>query len=401
MQRFGWGTEVLMAEGAVLSSVQVDQISLSETIISDELLTRPIRAANICAENSALESLAIDLPAGKDMVLKRLARLAIELCGAGSAGVSVLEEGNDGEWLFRWQALAGVIESYEGGSTPRHWSPCGTCLDAGVPVLYSYPARHFTYFRELATPIVEGLVIPMFANRKAGATIWIVSHTEDRRFDAEDVRVMTTLGNFASRALSLTNTGISLKDQPGHGRLGDREEIWRDYVFRIAQGDHAALTALFNETSPLVFATAMRIVAFRADAEEITGDVYAKLWRIARCYESHRGSVVGWLRTISRNLSFDHLRSRATRARHEVALSSECGSHLDLESHLITGQADTRILAALEALPFAQRQAIELVYYAGLTSLEIAEELKCPVGTVKTRLRLALQKLRRILAATV
>jgi hypothetical protein len=113
-----------------------------------------------------------------------------------------------------------MVESFEGGSTPRHWSPCGTCLDAGVPVLYSYPERHFTYLQEVATPIVEALVIPMFANPTGGATIWIVSHSETR-FDAEDVRVMTTLGNFASRAVSIPNADGSLQEQSGHDLRGD------------------------------------------------------------------------------------------------------------------------------------------------------------------------------------
>lgn len=309
---------------------------------------------------------------------------------------------NSGEWLFRWQALAGVIEPYEGGSTPRNWSPCGTCLDVGVPVLYSYPARHFSYFRPLAVPIVEGLVIPRYADRNAGATIWIVSHEEDRRFDAEDVRVMTTLGNFASRALSLAHAGGFYQDEPDSGSPFYREGIWTGYVQRVANGDHAALTALFNETSPLVFATALRVVGFRADAEEITADVYARLWRIARCYDSHRGGVVGWLRTITRNLSFDFLRSQAMRGRHEVALSfepCEYGGRLDVDAQLIAGQANTRMRTALEALPFEQRQAIELAYFVGLTFPEIAEEVGRPVGTIKTRIRLGLQKLRCILAA--
>jgi RNA polymerase sigma factor (sigma-70 family) len=391
-----------LPESTICSPIGVDQVPLSETIISDELLIRPIRAANTAAENSALQSLAAALPDGKNVALKRLANLAIELCGAGSAGVSVLEEGDGGEWVFRWQALAGVIEPYEGGTTPRNWSPCGTCLDAGVPVLYSYPARHFSYFRPLAVPIVEGLVIPMYADRNGGATIWIVSHEEDRRFDAEDVRIMTTLGNFATRALSLAPSGDSYRGEPNRDPALDRESIWSGYVQRVANGDHAGLTALFNETSPLVFATALRVVGFRADAEEITADVYARLWRIARSYDCHRGGVVGWLRTIARNLSFDFLRSRALRARHEVALSSqpcEYGGRLDLEGQLIAGQANTRVRTALEALPFEQRQAIELAYFVGLTSPEIAGEVGRPVGTVKTRIRLGLQKLRCILAA--
>lgn len=397
------GNRVLtLPESAIRPSIDIDQAPLSETIISSELLTRPVRAANSAAENSALQSLAEALPNGKNVALKRLANLGIELCGAGSAGISVLEEEEGGERLFRWRALAGVIEPYEGGSTPRNWSPCGTCLDAGVPVLYSYPERHFSYLRPLAVPIVEALVIPMFACGNADATIWIVSHKESRRFDAEDVRVMAVLGNFASRALSFPCSSGRYRGVPDSGRMPDRECIWSAYIQRVAKGDHSALTDLFNETSPLVFATALRVVGFRADAEEITADVYARLWRIARSYDSGRGGVVGWLRTIARNLSFDLLRSRAMRVRHEVALSLESceyGDRLDLERQLIAGQANKRVRMALEALPSEQRQAIELAYFAGLKYAEIAEEVGRPIGTVKTRIRLGLQKLRLILAA--
>lgn len=387
-----------MSESTVTSTVDIPPVSLSDIIISDELLRRPLRMANTAGENSALQSLAAALAEGTDSVLQRLAGLAVDLCRAGSAGVSVLEEGDGGEWLFRWRVLAGVFEPFQGGSTPRHWSPCGTCMDAGIPVLFSHPERYFTYFQEVKTPLVEGLVIPMYTDGNGGATIWILSHTENRRFDAEDVRIMTTLGNFASRALSLAPAAGSLQDEPSHELRSYREHIWSGYVQRISNGDHAALTSLFNETSPLVFATALRVLGFRADAEEITGDVYARLWRIAHCYDCHRGSVVGWLRTIARNLSFDRLRSQAMRSRREVALSSEYASGFDLETQLIAGQANTRIRAALEALPFEQRRAIELAYFAGLTAAEVAAEVGRPIGTVKTRIRLALQKLRRILA---
>lgn len=97
--------------------------------------------------------------------------------------------------------MAGALKHYKGGSTPRDWSPRGECLNAGTAMLYSRPARYFTYFQKLAIPIVEGLVIPMYAAGLAVGTIWIVSHDEQRGFNAEDVRVMTSLGNFAAHAL--------------------------------------------------------------------------------------------------------------------------------------------------------------------------------------------------------
>jgi RNA polymerase sigma-70 factor (ECF subfamily) len=207
----------------------------------------------------------------------------------------------------------------------------------------------------------------------------------------------------ATRALSLGSGGIAFNQsyagQPVQFRsAAGRESMWGAYVRQVAHGDHSGLTALFRETSPLVFATAVRILSFRPDAEEITADVYAKIWRVARSYDEQRGSVASWLRTITRSLAFDRLRASALRTRCEVALSLNYCSATDLEGDLIAGQARERVVAALQALPYEQSRAIELAYFSGLTCPEIAKRIGEPVGTVKTRIRLGLIKLRRLLA---
>jgi len=334
-------------------------------------------------------------------VLKRLATLAIELCGAGTGGVSVIEEGENGEQIFRWQALAGELDAHEGGQTPRDWSPCGECLKTGKVMLYSYPARYFTYFQEIDTPIVEGLVVPMYADNVPVGTIWIVSHTEHVKFDAEDARVMTSLGSFAAAALKLAEASAASAE---NGKLheapvrGGRELVWKEYVRRVAHKDHSALSALLNETSPLVFATALRVLSFRADAEEVTTDVYHRIWRTAETYDPQRGSVDAWLVSIARSRAIDRLRARAARDRSETALSIECSSGIDPESNAAASQTRTHLLQALHALPVQQRRAIELAYFSGLTMTEIAGQLGHPIGSVKTRIRMGLIKLRRLLA---
>ena len=123
----------------------------------------------------------------------------MELCDAGTGGISMLETDPDGRVFFRWEALAGQLDSHAGGATPREWSPCGECLRAGTAMLYSYPGRFFTYFEDAHANIVEGLVIPMYADGLSTGTIWIVSHDAERKFDAEDVRVMTSLGILSLR----------------------------------------------------------------------------------------------------------------------------------------------------------------------------------------------------------
>ncbi len=344
-----------------------------------------------------MQALAGLIAEGERAVFRKLASLAIELCGAGSAGVSVAENPGQADAIFRWKALAGVVAPFEGGQTPRNWSPCGACLDRGQATLYSYPERHFTYLQALGVPIVEGLVVPMLGHGKDGSTIWIVSHRESDRFDAEDVRVMTGLGSFAARALALAASSVpTLAISP----VSQRESVWQDYVLRVARAEPSALTALFNETSPLVFASALRIVGLPADAEEVTADVYARIWSTAGSYNPARGGVGGWLRTIARSMAFDRLRSSALRVRHEVTLRSDYSGATDIEDDLIAGQCRERVRAALRALPDPQRHALELAYLSGFTCREIAATLDEPVGTVKTRLRLGLIKLRRLLAAT-
>src|SRR5262249_16437174 len=144
------------------------------------------------------------------------------------------------------------------------------------------------------------------------------------------------------------------------------------YVDQVARGLHSALTALYRETSPLVFATALRIVGYRADAEEITADVYARVWKTARNFDGRRGRVTSWLRAIARGLAFDKLRSSAVRARCEVGLSANHSSAIDLEQDLIDIQVWERVLAAISALPPEQRRVVELTYLAGLTCPQIA-----------------------------
>jgi PAS domain-containing protein len=169
-----------------------------DLLITEALTQRPRRSQDLPAEVQAMHELAQQVATRSARVLDRLAELAVKLCDAGSAGVSLLEESPAGETAFRWVALAGALESYVGGSTPRDHSPCGICLDRNEPVLLSRPSRVFEYFNEATPRIVEGLLLPLHdeAGRPFG-TIWIVSHEEGRGFDAGTVETMTRLASFA------------------------------------------------------------------------------------------------------------------------------------------------------------------------------------------------------------
>lgn len=182
---------------------QPPRVTLNNIVITEELSGRSPRPPNWQAQAQAMQPLARQMAQGSQSLLQTLADIALELCQAGTAGVSLLETTPDGEEIFRWVVLAGTLAHHVGGSTPRNFSPCGVCLEYGTPVLFSHPERYFTYFQEANTPIVEGLVLPLIADNHALGTIWIMSHDSRRHFDAEDVRVMTSLADFTAAALLL------------------------------------------------------------------------------------------------------------------------------------------------------------------------------------------------------
>ncbi len=181
-----------------------------------------------------------------------------------------------------------------------------------------------------------------------------------------------------------------------------REAAWRDYVRRCAMEESAALASLYDESSPVVFAVAVRMVGNEADAEEVTLDTYTQLWRTAAGYDPERGSVSAWLVTIVRSRAIDKLRARKTRTQLEEPLkggSEPRATGASPEQDSILSQRRSRVLAALNQLPPDQRRALELAYFSGLPHSELAGRLGKPLGTVKTRIRLGIIKMRELLGA--
>ncbi|HEY9859806.1 MAG TPA: PAS domain-containing protein, partial [Candidatus Obscuribacterales bacterium] len=177
-------------------------ITEADVLITEVLASRPARPPNFAAENQALRTLAQHLTDDPQSLLKTLVRLALDLCQADTVGVSFLETAPDGTSFFRWVAIAGGVEHWEQSTTPSNFSPCGTTLACNQPQLYSYPERFFTYLSHPQFPIVEGLLIPLQVSDRPLGTLWIVSHTETRRFDVEDQRLMISLGGFTAAALN-------------------------------------------------------------------------------------------------------------------------------------------------------------------------------------------------------
>lgn len=179
----------------------------------------------------------------------------------------------------------------------------------------------------------------------------------------------------------------------------------RTLVEQMAGGDERAAGLLYDRHGAVLFALARRIVREPADAEEVVMEAFAQAWRDAARFEPGRGSVAGWLVTIVRSRALDHVRARGRRWRitgHAARAEPEGAPALGMRSDNPAAAPEleerrTRVRAALDALPPVQREAIELAYYEGLTQSEIAARLEAPLGTVKTRIRSAMEQLRQAL----
>ena len=178
-----------------------------------------------------------------------------------------------------------------------------------------------------------------------------------------------------------------------------------DYVLveRMARRDERALGELYDRHGGLVYSFALAIVGERADADEVVADALAQAWRTAQDFDPGRGSVGAWLTTITRTRALDLLRARGRRARALTRAALEDGEGLaapiaaagDAPDREVERQDTRRLVArSLAELSEPQRRIIELAYFGGLTQTEIAAELQEPLGTVKTRMRAGLEKLR-------
>jgi len=169
---------------------------------------------------------------------------------------------------------------------------------------------------------------------------------------------------------------------------------------RVVKGDQQAFSQLYDHSSTLLFTLAVRILGNREEAAELLQDVYLEVWRKVSRYDVGRGTPVAWLVTLTKSRAIDRLRARASRS-YQTANSVEVGTVAEVADSgpsPFETQADQELRiavgAAVAGLPQAQQQAIELAYYEGLSHAEIASRLNQPLGTVKTRIKLGMSKLR-------
>jgi RNA polymerase sigma-70 factor (ECF subfamily) len=173
---------------------------------------------------------------------------------------------------------------------------------------------------------------------------------------------------------------------------------------RMARGEGDAVAELYDRHARPIYSLALRILGDATEAEDIVQEVFSQAWKQAARYSASRGAVAAWLMTLARSRAIDRLRAKRARPG-DVSDERVAGQLVDAgppaDSLVLSSEQVARVRAALDELPLLQRAAIELAYYEGLTHAEIADRLEQPLGTGKTRIRLAMLKLRDVLAGTV
>src|SRR6201987_4149848 len=211
--------------------------SLDSILRTEELLRRPQRPPDHKKETCALLALVKALADSPSTILQTLADKVLDVLQADSAGLSLVTKD---EKRFYWAAIAGAWSPHIGGGTPRDFGPCGDVLDCNAPMLFNHWERRYPYL-SLAVPLAEeGLLVPFYVNGKAVGTIWAIAHTDHRKFDAEDLRLLESLGQFASAAYQVVESIDDLKSE-----IAAREKA-EAAVLKLATGLEAKIRRLVN-----------------------------------------------------------------------------------------------------------------------------------------------------------
>lgn len=171
-------------------------------------------------------------------------------------------------------------------------------------------------------------------------------------------------------------------------------------IRRAADGDQAAFAEFYDHIAPIVYGTVKRIVRDDAISEEVTQDVFVELWRLAPRFDADRGSPQGWASTIARRRAIDRVRSeQSSRDREQADWARGDRPSDDVADDVVASEERSEVVDALDALTQPQREAVTLAYYGGHTYRDVARMLDVPEGTVKTRIRDGLIRLRAAMGA--
>lgn len=182
-------------------------IETTESLLS----SRPSRSPDFEAENRALRRLASEMADHPDRVLRTLCEQVIEVCGAESAGVSLLKS-IDHDADFYWPAIAGIWADFEGGGMPRNSSPCGLVLQHDGPLIFHDVEIQFPAAAAASPRIEEILLAPFRVDGRPIGTVWAIVHSNAKRFDGEDRRLLESVAQFAAAAYKMTNAEKAARD---------------------------------------------------------------------------------------------------------------------------------------------------------------------------------------------
>lgn len=242
-------------------SAECKSDALEAVYITDEMYRRAPKTADYQQENLALQDLARQMLDRPEAVLPRLVDLAIELCDGVAGGLS-LYEANPAPGIFRWHYLRGTLASFDGATTPRHFSPCGITLDQNRAVLVQRPERVYTWLVDADVSLAECLLVPLFVGGEEPlGTLWIVSEHEGH-FDSVHARLATELATFAGIAVHMVRSGQRLASA-----LEQQEILTREMSHRIKN--------MFAITGGLIRASAKTATSAEELAETLMGRVDA------------------------------------------------------------------------------------------------------------------------------
>ena len=177
----------------------------------------------------------------------------------------------------------------------------------------------------------------------------------------------------------------------------------RELSDRLAKGDRSALSALFERYAGVALAAALRVLRSRAEAEEVVQDAFLEAWRKAEHYQPERAAFDVWILTIARSRAVDRLRTRESQARSATSSAAdrpEASGKPGADEQLDSKRLQRELQRSLLELPAEQRETLELAYREGLSQSEIAARTGTPLGTVKTRMRIATKRLSQLLASS-
>jgi len=215
------GLAIKKNEVPLETSIPDGGVTLESILCTEELQRRPSRPPDHKKENCALVALVSALADSPRTILQTMAETILEITQSDSAGLSVLTK-DDGK-RFYWPAIAGVWSPHVGGGTPRNFGPCGDVLDRNCTLLFRHFERRYPYLLPVIPAAEECLLVPFYVGGKAVGTIWAIMHSDRRKFDAEDERVMASLGKFASSTYQALESIHDLKFQVAEREKAERE----------------------------------------------------------------------------------------------------------------------------------------------------------------------------------